>query len=185
VALLGLFALSAPQTAVADVITTFDVSGSFDISPAPPLTFDAGSRVTIDATTGLASDAYLSLTSGATTITFKGMPGATDTSTEYLWEGCSGSIGFCFPGVLRFDNTTGTGFEGFVGGDLTGELYCSHCFTGSPSNAIEAIILTPVPEPSSVALLAGAVVAFAFAGTVRRKRKAARELGHQTLESDS
>jgi len=184
---LGLLTLAAPSRAFANTIETFAVSGMFSNidGDSGVATFDAGSTLTIDTTTGLATGADLSLTYtgglyGGDTVTFAGLPGS-NTTTEYSWTeakptgGCPvDTIAYC---SLDLQDTNGTGFQGFAGGALTGGYsYTFHIvvpMSGTvPSNIVNQIDLTPVatPEPSSVAMVT-CLVGIMGAVVLRKRRR--------------
>jgi len=183
--LCGLFNVVAPSRAFADIIT-FTVSGDFSSvdGAGGVAAFDAGSTVTIDTTTGLATGADLSLalTGGSyngDTVTFGVVPDVINTTTEYRWS--VGTTGGCpdvvFGCALDLQDTNGAGFEGFAGGAMTsGYFYTTNHFVISAvPNIVNQINLTPVatPEPSSTAMVT-CLVGIMGAAVLRQRRRTLR-----------
>jgi hypothetical protein len=191
--LLGLFNLAVPSRAFGDTIATFSVSGSLTNVDFSGLnaTFDPGSTITIDTTTGMDVSAALNLNVGAA---FSVPPSiACDTSclntaTEYLWTVGAGGTGTPCPAVppvlveclLDLKDTNGTGFQGFAGGALTGGYFYFGVHVVGPlvNNVSNQITLTELssittPEPGSrtLTLIGAGLLGLMMA---MRKRIAAR-----------
>jgi len=134
--------------AKADVITTFDVSGQFNV----PSKGTFSGTLAVDVTAGTVS---------TVDITF---PGLTDftaliSSSPFPpgWEIGVGNSGFVDFLLLDFTTTAPNSLIGFDGGTIFGDLVTENNllfsqFSGSITRAV-----APAPEPPSLALLAGGV----------------------------
>ncbi len=175
--------------------TTFDVTGAFTSG-----TFNPGSTITIDTSTGLVTAAALSLdvlTAFDWTIGYTNLPD-TNTPTEYFWgapttitvTGSGVPFPLCFPDCwLDLQNTSGMGFQGFTGGDITGGYFVyGHFVSGYvPSDNISgAILLTPescdtiasvcvsaTPLPAALPLFATGIGMVGLLGWRRKRKNAA------------
>ncbi len=174
-AVAALVSLASPPIALADEI--FSVSGSFSNIDGDngSAAFQPGSTVTIDPSTGFAtnSDLTLALTGGlygGDTVTLDNfdLGGIFDKPSpnvpvEYYWEGVDPGPGPQCPAdpasvcVLVLDYSTGNGFVGFTGGVMTSGFFeITPGAISQVTNIASPVTLTPIttPEPSIVPTLA-------------------------------
>ncbi len=175
-AIASLASLASPSIAFADEI--FSISGSFSNIDGDngSATFQTGSSVTIDPSTGFATDSALTLVLtgglyGGDTVTFDNfdLGGIFDKPSpnvpvEYYWEGVDPGPGPQCPAdapaacILVLEYSTGTGFVGFTGGVMTSGFFdITAGAISQVTNIAGQVTLTPVtttPEPSTFPTLA-------------------------------
>ena len=166
VAAMGLVGLVAPKSASADTI--FTISGTFGASG---FGFDSSSWLSIDTTTGLATDAAIAIDGpSAFQETFTGAPtcaGCIDLSNDYQWT-LNGSLGdtltianlagtfINYPGGTTLSAVFGTGLSG-------GGYYTIATLTDPPG------IPTSTPEPSSLLESGIGLLAIVATGFFRKR----------------
>jgi hypothetical protein len=170
-----LASLASPSIAWADEV--FSVSGSFSNIDGDngSATFQTGSTVTIDPSTGFATNSALTLALtgglyGGDTVTLDNfdLGGIFDKPSpnvpvEYYWQGVDPGPGPQCPAdssnvcVLVLVYSTGNGFVGFTGGAMTSGFFeITPGAISQATNFASQVTLTPVstPEPSIIPTLA-------------------------------
>jgi len=174
-AVAALASLASPSMALADEI--FAVSGSFSNIDGDngSATFQTGSTVTIDTSTGFETNSAITLALtgglyGGDTITWDNYDfGAIfdkpspNVPVEYYWEGVGTAPGPQCPAgpptacVLVLEYSTGNGFVGFSGGAMTSGFFdITSGAISQVTNFAGQVTLTPIttPEPSIIPTLA-------------------------------
>jgi hypothetical protein len=160
--------LLSPTLALADTITTFDVSGpATNISGGSLGSCASGAScpyagtLTVDVTAGTVDGASISFP-GLTPFVFVSFSEPELTDWTITVESSENTLG------LLFTTTTPSSLVDFDGGTILTGLVTVTAFPTQGLYNIESGTITPVPEPSSLVPLAGGLVWLVF-GLARRR----------------